>query len=87
MYSTQFLSQFGYHMIQSNGSALGTVPTFIATICCNVYKLSSNVNINQPFMDSNKNSVHSLHVKLPSYYYTMQHSLAFGGFAHTVFVN
>lgn len=51
-----------------------------------VMNMSSNVNINQPFMwmDTNKNSVHDVHVDHPSYYYTMQHSLAFDEeFAHT----
>ena len=52
----------------------------------NVMNMSSNVNINQPFMwmDTNKNSVHDVHVDHPSYYYTVQHSLADNSdFAHT----
>ena len=52
----------------------------------NVMNMSSNVNINQPFMwmDTNKNSVHDVHVDHPSYYYTVQHTLADNSdFAHT----
>lgn len=52
----------------------------------NVMNMSNQVNVNQPFMwmDTNKNSVHDVHVDHPSYYYTIQHSLAFDDeFAHT----